>query len=182
MSRPNKRPHTRSAGIILYYGPKFNTEMGKISDFQALHAIPSPLLQAPGNVEKWAAPQAGARADLPQQCTLKKGTGTCTGDGGGVCAMSVARRLVCTYHFLRLRAALIAPEAARGIFTPFHGRESFAPRAVQALYPPLSLVLPKKERGIPWRKKTPYAANSASVGCLFAWLRELLVRTAVKIR
>jgi len=119
MSRPNKRPHTRSAGIILYYGPKFNTEMGKISDFQALHAIPSPLLQAPGNVEKWAAPQAGARADLPQQCALKKGTGICTGDGGGVCAMSVARRLVCTYHFLRLRAALIAPEPVLGFAPPF---------------------------------------------------------------
>ena len=36
-----------------------------------------------------------------------------------------------------------------------------APMAVQALYPPLSLVLPKKERGTPWRKKGALCRKSS---------------------
>ena len=138
MSRPNKRPHTRSAGIILYYSPKFNTEMGKISDFQAFHAIPSPLLQPP---EMWKTVRATGRERLPDHALIKSWCDY-TGGSADVCAMPMARGYHAPAICLRLRAALIAPviapEPVRGNSTPFHGRESFAPRAVQAMRPIIS--------------------------------------------
>ena len=79
------------------------------------HSTPSlPHFYSPRRCGKRSAPQAGARADLPQQCALKKGTGICTGDGGGICAMPMARGTSWGIFSFEKRKSPMPPKEKRG--------------------------------------------------------------------